>query len=298
MTMKINASYSAFLERLAVCSWSLQPTSAEHLIQQLQATGFKRVQLDLDPFREKSEAWNKAPELFSREGITPVSGMFRTVGEDYTTLETIRFTGGLVPDATWEQNWSNAQVTVKTAQKLGLKFVMFHAGFVPHDRQDPTFAKLVERIRKVARLFASAGITLGCETGQETGPDLKAFLQYLAEPNVAVNFDPANMILYNNGNPIDALRLNGPHVKSCHLKDGILTKTPGAWGEEAAVGAGQVNWPEFFEAMAEIHFDGYFCFEREGGRQRLEDIRAGRQFVEKLLRGERSQPITASRAKP
>jgi sugar phosphate isomerase/epimerase len=283
--MKKNTSYSAFLERLAVCSWSLQPTSPEHLIQQLKATGFKRAQLDLDPFRENPDVWNKAPELFAKAGITPVSGMFRTVGEDYTTLESIRLTGGLVPDATWEQNWSNAQTTVKTAQRLGLKFVMFHAGFVPHDRQNPTFAKLVERIRKVARLFAVAGITLGCETGQETGPDLNSFLEYLDDPNVAVNFDPANMILYNNGNPIEALRLVGPHVKSCHLKDGILTKTPGSWGEEAAVGTGQVNWPMFFETMAEINFKGYFCFEREGGNQRLEDIRSGREFVEKLLQG-------------
>jgi sugar phosphate isomerase/epimerase len=283
--MKKNASYSAFLKRLAVCGWSLQPTSPENLIEQVQAAGFKRVQLDLDPFREKPEVWDKAPELLAKAGITPVSGMFRTVGEDYTTLETIRLTGGIVPDATWEQNWSNAQITVKTARKLGLKFVMFHAGFVPHDHNNPTFAKLVERLRKMVQLFASAGITLGCETGQETGPDLKAFLEYLAEPNIAVNFDPANMILYNNGNPIDALRLIGPHVKSCHLKDGILTKTPGSWGEEAAVGKGQVNWPAFFETMAEINFKGFFCFEREGGNQRLEDIRSGREFVEKLLKG-------------
>ncbi len=284
--MKTNPSYSAFLNRLAVCGWSLQPTSPEHLIRQLQETGFSRVQLDLDPFREKPELWNKAPELFAKAGITPVSGMFRTVGEDYTTLESIRLTGGLVPDATWDQNWTNAQITVKTAQRLGLKFVMFHAGFVPHDRQNPTFAKLVDRIRKVARLFASAGITLGCETGQETGPDLKAFLQYLDDPNVAVNFDPANMILYNNGNPIEALRLVGPYVKSCHLKDGILTRVPGNWGEEAAVGTGQVDWASFFKTMADIHFDGYFCFEREGGDQRMQDIRSGRLFVERLLRGE------------
>lgn len=284
--MNNNATYSTFLERLAVCSWSLQPTSPEHLIEQLKTAGFTRVQLDLDPFREQPALWNKAQELFAKAGITPVSGMFRTVGEDYTTLETIRLTGGLVPDSTWEQNWRNAQTTVETARKLGLKFVMFHAGFVPHNHQDPIFAKLVERIRKVARLFAAAGITLGCETGQEAGPALKAFLQFLAEPNVAVNFDPANMILYNNGDPIEALRLVGPYVKSCHLKDGLLTRVRGDWGTEAAVGTGQVNWAAFFQAMADIHFDGFFCFEREGGDQRMEDIRLGRLFVEKLLRGE------------
>jgi sugar phosphate isomerase/epimerase len=282
----MQTSYAAFLSRLAVCSWSLQPASPEQLIQQLKTIGLDRVQLDLDPFRELPAVWDHAPALFAQAGITPVSGMFRTANEDYTTLETIRLTGGLVPDATWEQNWSNAQATVKIAQRLGLKFVMFHAGFVPHDHQDPVFVKLVDRIRAVARLFAGAGITLGCETGQETGPDLKKFLQHLAEPNVAVNFDPANMILYNNGDPIEALRLVGPQVKSCHLKDAIVTRVPGTWGEEVAVGAGQVDWPAFFQTMAEIRFGGYFCLEREAGNQRLEDIRSGRLLVEKLLRGE------------
>lgn len=272
-----------FLSRLAVCSWSLQPSSPAELVERVQAIGLKRVQLDLDPFREQPELWAQAPEVFAQAGMEVVSGMFRTVGEDYTSLESIRLTGGLVPDGTWEANWRNLQTTVKTAERLGLSFVMFHAGFVPHDRSDPTFGKLVDRIRQMARLFAGAGITLGCETGQETGPDLRAFLEYLDEPNVAVNFDPANMILYNNGDPVEALRLVAPWVRSTHLKDATLTSVPGSWGEEVPVGTGQVDWPAYFRAMADIGFEGYYCFEREAGDQRVEDVRTGRAFVEQLL---------------
>jgi L-ribulose-5-phosphate 3-epimerase len=271
------------LSRLAVCSWSLQPESPEQLVEQLKAIGVSRVQLDLDPFRENAEVWKGAPALFERAGIEVVSGMFRTVGEDYSSLESIRVTGGLVPDGTWEENWANLQVTVKIARDLGLKFVMFHAGFVPHDESDPTFVKLVERIRKVARLFAAEGITLGCETGQETGPDLKAFLEYLGEPNVAVNFDPANMILYNNGDPLEALRLVSPWVKSTHLKDATLTKVPGTWGEEVVLGTGEVDWRGYFKTMQDAGFTGYFCIEREAGDQRLVDIRTAREFVEGLV---------------
>jgi len=271
------------LPRLAVCSWSLQPKTPAQLIEQLQAIGLNRVQLDLDPFREQPSVWSDAPALFAQAGIEVVSGMFRTVGEDYSTLESIRQTGGLVPDGTWEQNWSNLQATVKTVSQMDLKFVMFHAGFVPHDVSNPTFVELVDRIRQAARLFAEAGITLGCETGQETGPDLRAFLEHLDQPNVAVNFDPANMILYNNGDPIDALRLIAPWVKSTHLKDANLTSVPGTWGEEVVLGTGQVDWKSYFRTMAEIGFEGDFCIEREAGNQRIEDIRAARVFVENLL---------------
>ncbi len=283
--MKKSESTNLFLSRLAVCSWSLQPTDPAQLVKQLNEIGLKHVQLDLDPFREQPAVWDKAPDLFAQAGITPVSGMFRTVGEDYSTLETIRRTGGLVPDATWEQNRSNARTTVKTATRLGLKLVMFHAGFLPHDPKDPNFEKLIGRVREVARLFAEAGITLGCETGQESAPALKEFLDQLNEPNVAVNFDPANMMLYNNGDPVQALTTVGRWVKGVHVKDANVTRVPGTWGEEVTVGTGQVNWASFFTTLAEVKFPGWLCFEREAGTQRVADIRAGRLFVEKLLAG-------------
>lgn len=272
-----------FRSRLAVCGWSLQAAGPAQLVERVQAAGFDHVQLDLDPFREKPSVWASAPDLFRRHGITPVSGMFRTVGEDYSTLESIRRTGGIVPDGTWEQNLANAQITAQNAETLGLKFVMFHAGFLPHDPASPEFQKLAGRVRQIARLFAARGITLGCETGQETAAALRTFLEHLGEPNVAVNFDPANMLLYGNGDPIAAVRAVGRWIKGVHMKDAAVTTTPGTWGTELPVGTGQVDWPAFFEALDEVGFDGWLCFEREAGDRRVEDLRAGREFIERLL---------------
>ncbi|MBM3861933.1 MAG: sugar phosphate isomerase/epimerase [Verrucomicrobia bacterium] len=273
-----------FLQHLGVCGWSLQPTCPADLVRDLNTIGLNQLHIDLDPFRENPPVWDAAPDLFAQHGITITAGMFRSVGEDYSTLDTIRRTGGVVPDATWEQNWKNARVTVKNAVRLGVKFIDFHAGFLPHDPRDPDFAKLVGRVRQLARLYADHGITLGCETGQETAADLKSFLEHLNEPNVAVNFDPANMLLYNKGDPVASLRVVGPWVKGVHLKDAAVTKTPGTWGEELAVGTGQVNWPAFFQALDEIGFSGVFGFEREANNQRVADIRAGLQVVTKLLK--------------
>ena len=279
-----NAAKAKYLlSRLAVCSWSLQPRDPAHLADRVKATGLRRVQLDLDPLREQPEAWGDVAATLGAQGIEIVSGMFRTVGEDYTTLETIRHTGGVVPDATWERNWAHLQVTVRNARKLALPFVMFHAGFLPHDPADPAFPKMIDRVRRIARVFADEGIALGCETGQETAESLSRFLDHLDEPNVAVNFDPANMILYGNGDPIEALRRLGGRVKSCHVKDALRTRAPGTWGDEVAVGRGEVDWLAFFATLAEIGFPGWCCFEREAGNDRVGDIAAGRVFVEKLL---------------
>jgi L-ribulose-5-phosphate 3-epimerase len=125
-------------------------------------------------------------------------------------------------------------------------------------------------------------MTIGLETGQEAAATMAGFLKKLDRPNVGVNFDPANMILYDKGDPVAALRTLGPWLKQCHLKDAVRTKTPGTWGEEVRFGTGQVDWKAFFQALATVGFKGNLCIEREAGSQRVADIRAAREYVEKL----------------
>jgi sugar phosphate isomerase/epimerase len=271
------------ISEIAVCSWSLRPTDPLNLIQQLQSIGISRVQIALDPLREQPKIWGSLPEQCAKHGISFVSGMFGTVGEDYSTLESIKRTGGVVPDATWEENWRNIQAVADIAQKLGLKLVTLHAGFLPHEPSDPDFKKLLKRITLIADLFAAKKIDLGFETGQETADTLRAFLQQLSKPNVGVNFDPANMILYDKGDPIAALRVLGPWLKQCHIKDAVRTKVPGTWGEEVTTGTGQVDWKAFFQTIEQLKFKGGFAIEREAGEQRVADIRAGRDYLARLL---------------
>jgi L-ribulose-5-phosphate 3-epimerase len=277
----MNVNYLA--ARLAVCSWSLRPTGPDNLLQQLQTIGIPRVQIALDPLREQPMVWGRLPELCAKEGIQLVSGMFGTVGEDYSTLESIKRTGGVVPDATWEENWRNIQEDAALAQKLNLKLVTLHAGFLPHEPSDPAFQKVLQRITRIADLFAGKGIDLGFETGQETAATLRSFLERLNRPSVGVNFDPANMILYDKGDPIAALRILGPWLKQCHLKDAVKTEVPGTWGDEVVVGTGQVDWRAFFRTLDEVRFQGELAFEREAGEQRAADIQIARQFIGKIL---------------
>jgi sugar phosphate isomerase/epimerase len=271
------------IDRLAVCSWSMQPTSAEDFFTKLAATGLTRTQIALDPIRENAKAaWTDFTALCAKRGVTCVSGMISTVGEDYTTLESIRRTGGVVPDATWPETWKNIQADAELAQKMGLPLVTFHAGFLPHEESAPAFSKLLARLRQIADLFASKQIQVGLETGQETADTMAAFLKKLDRANVGVNFDPANMILYDKGDPVAALRTLGPWVRQCHMKDAVRTKTPGTWGEEVRLGTGQVDWKGFFRVLDAAGFKGNLNIEREAGSQRVADIRAAREYLEKL----------------
>jgi len=276
---------TSFRDRLAVCSWSLQPESPQRLIEHLRQIGISRVQISLDPVHENPVVWGSTEDFFRYHGIEMVSGMFGTVGEDYSTIDSIRRTGGLAPDDTWAENWENAQENAALAHQLGLKLVTFHAGFLPHKENDPEFEKLRHRVGLVADVFAAKGIELAFETGQETADTLVLFLQRLGRSNVGVNFDPANMILYDKGNPITALRTLAPWVRQCHIKDANRTSRPGTWGEEVVAGTGQVDWKQFFSTLDEMRFTGWCSIEREAGNQRVADIIATRKFIESASSG-------------
>jgi sugar phosphate isomerase/epimerase len=250
-------------------------------VTKLLASGVHRVQLALDPLRESPRAWSETETLFRQNDITIISGMFGCVGEDYATLESIRLTGGVAPDATWEQNRNNIKDTVGLASRMGLKLVTFHAGFIPHQETDPDYAKMLNRLTEVDAMFAAANVGLGLETGQETAPTLAVLLQKLRRPNLGVNFDPANMILYNQGDPIEALRVLAPWVRQVHVKDATSTKVVGTWGEEVAVGAGEVDWRAFFATIQQLNLAGNFVIEREAGTRRIADIILARAVVEK-----------------
>jgi len=266
------------VEQIGVCSWSLQATGPQDLAEKVNALGLKKVQMGLTPHRDDPGAWDGVQEILAESGIRIVSGMYSTVGEDYTTPETIRRTGGVVPDAYWEENLRLAHVTAAAAKAMGLKYVNAHAGFLPHDPKDPDFEKLCGRVAKLAEVFGANGVTLLLETGQETAPTLLSFLGEMKKRgavNVAVNFDPANMILYDMDNPIEALRLLAPHVRQVHVKDAKRTSVKGQWGEEVIVGTGEVDWVAFVRILAEANFEGGYIFEREAGATRVGDIKLG-----------------------
>jgi len=270
---------TSLLKRLAVCSWSLHPAGPADLICAVWEIGIPRIQLALDPLRALPAVWGNIAEMLSEHRMGLASGMFATVGEDYSTLESIRRTGGLVPDEHWPENWKNIQEIASIAHRLGLRLVTFHAGFLPEDEGDPAYGRVLDRLARVADLFAPLHIDLGLETGQETAETLAAFLRRLNRPNVGVNFDPANLLLYDKGDPIQAVRRLGPWLKQCHIKDALQTKTPGTWGEEVATGSGQVDWRAFLATLDALHFTGSLCIEREAGNQRIRDIAAARQHL-------------------
>jgi len=265
-----------------LCSWSLQPTSPRDLVDKVRRVGVPGVQLALDPIRTGAWPLDETREAIAGAGIDIVSGMMAMAGEDYSTLESIKRTGGVAPDETWTANLDAAHALAQIAAMLDLPLVTFHAGFIPHEVSDPNRGVMLDRLRQLAEVYRAAGVRLAFETGQETAETLLAALDELDRPEVGVNFDPANMILYGMGDPIDALRRLAPRLAQIHIKDAIASKTPGQWGREVRAGTGDVDWPAFFSMMRDKHIDCDLMIEREAGGDRIADMIAGRELVEHL----------------
>lgn len=240
-------------------------------------------QLALTPVVEDPATWASAVDVLRKAGVRVVSGMLSMEGEDYTTLESIRETGGVALDALWPRNLERVRRVAQLAGEQGVPLVTFHAGFLHHDTGDARRGLMLDRLRAVADVFAEEGVQLGLETGQETAATLLSVLEELSAPNVGVNFDPANMILYGMGDPIASLGLLTRYIVQVHIKDALPTTTPGTWGTEVAVGEGAVDWPAFLNIVRGLPRTVDLIIEREAGAQREHDIALARDHMRRLM---------------
>ena len=264
-------------ERIGVCSWSYQRPLRE-VADEMAKIGVKGIDLALTPFvapdgrhgvEEGEEALAFAKAQFASGAWRLFATMISFPQEDYSTLETIRKTGGVVPDDCWPRNREIAAAAAELSGTLGAPYMLFHAGFL--DESNPAaYAAYVERVSFVRDACAKAGVQLILESGQETAEDLARFLRDV--PGLYVNFDPANMILYGKGRPMEALETLVPWIRKIHVKDADATAVPGTWGTERPWGEGQVGGAAFIDALNGLGFTGNLTIEREGGDDRVGDI--------------------------
>ena len=186
-------------------------------------------------------------------------------GESYADIPTTQKTIGLVPPETRAERTQEVKEIADFTKLLGCDAVGIHIGFIPHEEDDPqTWKDLVAIAQEVCDYLANNGQFLHLETGQETADGLLKFIHAVDRPNLRVNFDPANMILYGSGEPIEALKKVGQYVRSCHCKDGKWAAKPGEeWGCEVPFGDGDVNAKKFLETLKEIGYEGALTIERE-----------------------------------
>ena len=194
--------------------------------------------------------------------LTAVFGGFE--GESYADIPTVSKTVGLVPPETRDARTREMKEIADFARLLECDVVALHLGFVPHDTSDPLYAEILAVTQDLCDHCKNNNQALHLETGQETADGLVQFIEDVGRDNLFVNFDPANMILYGTGEPIEALKKIGKYVRSIHCKDGTWADKPGEeWGCETPLGEGDVGIENYLRTLDEIGYAGPLTIERE-----------------------------------
>lgn len=172
-------------------------------------------------------------------------------------------TVGLVPPYLRAERARIIKQGADFANKLGVKRIVTHLGFVPEDMHDPKYVELIPVLKDIAMHCQANGQDFLFETGQETPVTLLRTIEDIGFDNVGINLDPANLILYGKGNPVDALDVFGSHVRGVHIKDGDYPKDGRNLGQEKPVGQGAVDFPALLLKLKDLGYSGALCIECE-----------------------------------
>ena len=198
---------------------------------------------------------------------------------------------GLVPRATRTARMDALKQTSDFAAMLEIPCVQTHCGFIPEDPADPLYEEAVFAIREVAQHCAGNKQRFLMETGQETPTTMSRAIKDVDQPNLGVGLDTANLILYGKANPVDAVDIVGPHVRSIHAKDGRWPTDPMKLGEEVLIGTGLVDFEKVFTKLHKLGYTGTVTIEREtSGPQQIADVRNEKIYLERILTRVLAQP--------
>jgi sugar phosphate isomerase/epimerase len=245
------------------------------------------------PLAGAAAEWKAAAEQ-EQFAVTTVFAAYE--GESYADIPTVQRTVGFIPPATREAREARTREVIDTAAAIGVPSFACHIGFVPEERSDPDYVAVREIVRRICDYAAQHKMSFALETGQERAPVLMEFIQDVGRDNLLINFDPANLILYGTGDPIEALDVLAPLVVSVHCKDGNWPPAgvPGALGTEMPLGQGAVGMDRFIAKLKQIGYRGPLTIEREvaldqemddrhkEGLSHLQDIRDAVALLKRL----------------
>ena len=191
---------------------------------------------------------------------------------------------GVVPPQYRQARVDALKQTSDFAKLLNIGRIQTHCGFLPEDPKDPLYEGSVMAIRELAEHCAGNGQSFLMETGQETPITMLRVIQDADRPSLGVGLDTANLILYGKANPVDAVKILGPHVQAMHAKDGRWPTDPAKLGEEVVIGQGEVDFAKVLSGLRAVGYKGAVTIEREtSGPQQVADVRAEKAYLERVL---------------
>ena len=237
----------------------------------------------LAPAPAANQASDALFELFRKYGMTVPTMFLSYAGQNWADPKNGI---GVVPLPTRTERMLLSCRQLEWAARYGIKLIACHAGFVPEEKGE-FYARFVSDMKQLLRFAASYGQEFLFETGTETPESLRQLLEDLGEPNAGVNFDPANLLIYNNGSPAELAEKLAPKIRVVHCKDANLPAAGETRGHEAPLGKGGTHFVELLERLVAGGFRGPLIIEREipSGPEQEKDIIEAVQLLKSIVKG-------------
>lgn len=178
---------------------------------------------------------------------------------------------------------------LELAKDLETDIVTTHIGVVPADKTVARYGIMQEACFELSRYADSLDAHFAIETGPEPSYVLKEFLDGLHSMGVAVNLDPANLVMVVADDPVEAVHNLKDYIVHTHAKDGVMLQrtnpefiyqvTPKPveledvkFYRELPLGEGGVKFDTYLRALEEIGYRGFLTIEREAGLTPEADI--------------------------
>ncbi len=192
-----------------------------------------------------------------------------------------------------------SKLILDMAKELETDVVTTHIGVVPQDPAHPRYKIMQDACGELAAYADKLNAHFAIETGPETSLTLKHFLDSLHSTGVAVNLDPANLVMVTGDDPVQAVYNLKDYIVHTHAKDGVKlgeNDPEVVYGivhkdalvtdrsfEEVPLGEGGVPFKPYLEALEDIGFGGFLTIEREVGPDPAGDIAKAVAFLKSFM---------------
>ena len=246
--------------------------------------GFQACQLS--PTTYSPELARRLAGSLKKFALQPVSLICMGPGTYRWNLREGPSTIGLVPRENRPARVRRLHQGIDFCEAAGIPAVHAHFGFIPEDPKDLLYIEFIETMKSLGDYALKHGVDIYFETGQETPVTLLRAIQDIGTPNLFVNYDPANLVMYGKANPVDGLKILGKHVRALHAKDGLYPTDPHELGREVPIPTGEVNFPAMLSILEKLGFQGSIIIERELAGSTRGYITKTKEYLEKIISDE------------
>lgn len=274
--------------KLGLCCRDVDYLELGAQFEQAKRLGFTNVQIAMWQMEHLTPEYAKqVKELLEKYGLTCTEVWCGWSKPAFWDFKNGPSSLGLVPA---EYRFIRLQELLKGAafaRELGVTDIITHLGFIPQDPTDSNYVGLIHALKHLTAELKKYGQFFSFETGQETPLIVRRCIEDVGADNIGVNYDPGNLLIYGNANPVDGLDLLGAYVRSVHAKDATYPKSGYELGEEMVMGEGQANMTAFVEKLKACGFKGVMSIEHERKglteEQKEAEITHAKKYLEALI---------------